>query len=748
MSKRQQKGGNSAAELKKEKENTVAFVLCHPFACTMSPINGELPPCLFPLCNSPVLLYVLNWLSVSGIEKIYVLCRSEDEKIIANVTSQCATRMLMENIEIVPTRDPASSIGDCIRIIEKWNTQFNVFSHCIVVPGTLVTNIQLQPIINEHIIGCNKRNSEEGFQQVITTVFTQGNADGYSVIEGDDHMILNIAPTSELEFNMSPLSLTISPKLMKKVNKLRVRTLLHDASVYILSAQAFLDFSESFDWHDVCKDCIPTQLHLLDLTKHTTHMAFCPDAYAQTIDDLPGYINTSLALVRRWLYPVTVEMNFFAPHETSSVLAADFGDDEEEDEPVVIEAKQLSDECTAFRLKRDLVYLYDNVFPSLSSKIGHSVVIGSGTQVEDGAVIKNSVIGSGCVIGKNAVLNNCIVWDRVTIGEGVKMDHCLIASDVTITDAVTIQFGCIVSFNCQVFMDLPPCRRLTVNEGLLPNGLFENSESDGFAEFECPCWLRHYIRDKVPLDLDEDRCLETGTQEFIPTPSHEIPLLRMWLELDHDGFPIDEIDILNDPGSESENGDSDFNSGEEEEKKNEEEEDDKKKDDQENKEEEDKNEEDQECMIRTNERFQTNAHEIIVKSLERDENDISSIIQEVVSLKNTTNASNIDVSIAFIHGIVDHFGIERCEEGIEIFEEKLYTFLEERYDQVDLVFWWQWYCAKDEANKTELFIKVLQILSDEDIVTEEAMDEWLEQQEDSTKAQLRLYEAFKKQYQQ
>jgi carbonic anhydrase/acetyltransferase-like protein (isoleucine patch superfamily) len=458
--------------------------------------------------------------------------------------------------------------------------------------------------------------------------------------------------------------------------------------------------------------------------------------------------------VKRWLYPVTVEMNFFAPHETSSVLAVDFGDDEEEedkDEPVVIEAKQLSDECTAFRLKRDLVYLYDNVFPSLSSKIGHSVVIGSGTQVEDGAVIKNSVIGSECVIGKNAVLNNCIVWDRVTIGEGVKMDHCLIASDVTISDAVTIQFGCIVSFNCEVFMDLPPCRRLTVNEGLLPNGLFQTVESDGFAEYECPCWLRHYIRDKVPLDLDEDRCLETGTQEFIPTPSHEIPLLRMWLELNHDDFPIDEIDILNDPGSESENFDDSFAPDEEEEKdedekKDEEEEDDKKKDGEESNEDED--DEDQECMIRTNDRFQTNAHEIIVKSLERDENDISSIIQEVVSLKNTTNASNIDVSISFVHGIIDHFGIDRYEEGIELFEDKLYTFLEERNDQIDLVFWWQWYCSRDEANRTELFIKVLQTLSDEDIVTEEAMDDWLDQQEDSTRTQLRLFKAFKEQYQQ
>ena len=731
-----QKHPDPAAELQKERDSTVAFVLCHPFACTMSPVNGELPPCLFPLCNSPVLLYVLNWLSVNGIEKIFVLCREEDSKIIQKVTSQCATRMLMENIQIVPSLEPANSIGDCLRIIDKWNAHFNVFEHCIVVPGTLVTNIQLNPIIDEHIKGCNRKHSEAGLQQVMTCVFTQNNSEGYSVIEGDDHLILEIQPLSEVEFNLQPNPLQINPSLMKKTTRLRVRSLLHDSLIYLCSAQVMADFSENSDWHNVCRDCIPSQLKYFNVTGHSTHMVYCGDSYAQTIDDLPNYLDTSLALIRRWLYPVTVEMNFFAAHETSSVITqVDDFDDEDDDNsgnPTIIKPP-VNDECTAYRLKRDLVYLYDNVFPSLSSKIGHSVVIGSGTTVEDGATIINSVIGSNCVIGKNAVIENSIIWDRVNIGENAHMDHCLVASDVTINDGISIQFGCIISFNCQVSIDLPPCRRLTVNDNLLANGFFPNPNRASTANDipDAKTWLKRYIRNREPLELDEDLDEDhesNGTVEFIPCPAHELPLLKMWRDNPQLEFPVDDDEILcNDDEqaqdlSEEDHYDSPIASD-----KNSEEE---------------SNTEDQ-CTVDYNEVYVTNAIEIIKSGLARDETQINPIFDEITPLKNTLKASNLDVSIALVQGILAYFGLERFEEGIDLFSERLYQFLEEEEDQVDLIFYWQWYCAQDEASRTETFIHVLHILSKNDVVTEDSMNDWFDQQEDSTPAQLRLYKAYK-----
>ena len=737
MSKRHQRHPDPAAELQKERDNTVAFVLCHPFACTMSPINGELPPCLFPLCNSPVLLYVLNWLSVNGIEKIFVLCRDEDSQIIQKVTSQCATRMLMENIKIVPTFEPANSIGDCLRIIDQWNAQSNVFEHCIVVPGTLVTNIQLNPIIDEHIKGCNRKNSEAGLQQVMTCVFTQSNSEGYSLLEGDESLILDIKPLSEVEFNLKPQGLQINPSLMKKTKKLRVRSLLHDSLIYLCSAQVMADFKENSDWHSVCRDCVPSQIKFFNVTGHSTHMVYCGDSYAQTIDDLPNYLDTSLAVIRRWLYPMTVEMNFFAPHETSSIITQedDFDQEEDTNQDAHTINQPISDECTAYRLKRDLVYLYDNVFPSLSAKIGHSVVIGSGTTIEDGATIINSVIGRNCVIGKNAVIENCIIWDRVTIGDSVHMDHCLVASDVQINDAITIQFGCIISFNCQVSTDLPPCRRLTVNADLLPNGFFHNPDRVSSANDipDAKAWLKRYIRNREPLILDEEGGDEdyyaTGTVEFVPCPAHELPLLKMWREQSLE-FPVDDEEIIlddeydNPDTSEEEHYDSPFNSDKEDASPDEE-------------------DENSKCMIDYNEVYVSNAIEIIKSCLERDSHNIKPIFDELSPLKNTLKASSLDVGIALIHGILAFFGLDRFQEGIELFSDRLFQFLEENEDQLDFVFYWQWYCSQDEAERTTTFVKVLQVLADEDVISEDSMDQWLEEQEDSTPAQLRLFNAYK-----
>ena len=88
-----------------KKDKTIAFVLCHPLECSLEPITCELPPCLFPVCNSPALLYTLNWLNVNGIEQIYVVCATQHAKAITKVVQQCRDRMLMESIKVLPTDD-------------------------------------------------------------------------------------------------------------------------------------------------------------------------------------------------------------------------------------------------------------------------------------------------------------------------------------------------------------------------------------------------------------------------------------------------------------------------------------------------------------------------------------------------------------------------------------------------------------------------------------------------------------------
>jgi len=703
--KTQDKGDFSQEKI----DNTVAFVLCHPFDSCLAPIIGELPPCLFPVCNSPVLLYVLNWLSVNEISKIYILCRSADKKVISKVTNECAQRMLMENIKIVDTDESIYNMGDCFRFIDKWNQQYNEFQTCIVVPGTLITNVQLKTVLEEH----KKRGGykKEDLQPVLTTVFTQSSTDGYTIVENSDSMILKLQPSSDFEFGVSPLPLMIEPSYFKHNKQIRVRSCLKDAQIYVCSAQLFLDFGESFDWKTVADDCIPTQIRLLDLTRHISHLSYKPDAYAQTIDDLPSYINASLAVIRRWLYPVTVEMNFFAPQVTDSVLTFDMDDVDESCKCQFVSDSPLPDESTEYRLKRDLVYLYANVFPSLTAKIGHSVVIGNGTELKDDCIVRNSVIGSCCTIGKGAIIENCIIWDRVNIGDGVHMKHCIVASDVDVKDGITISFGCVISFQCVVDSDLPPCRRLTTQPGLYPDGLFHSNDPMG-TESLYP-WLDAYIESKEEVYPQNNQ----NTHEFFVEPKQDLPQLRLWFELSHSDFPIDLDDVFNEQSAQIIEFDEDG------------------KDDMEPEGSEDDN------FVQLDAEYQASAKALFTAIMESEKIDINQFRTEFIALKNTKNASHLDCATAIILAVCEHYDPSEIEGALDTFVQFLYDFLQDREDQEDFLFWWQGYCAKDVSNK-DMYISVLKKLIDDDIVEEASVESWKEQQDDCTERQKALFEAY------
>ncbi|EAY11189.1 hypothetical protein TVAG_498830 [Trichomonas vaginalis G3] len=731
-------------EFNKELEDTVAFVLCHPFACTMSPINGELPPCLFPLCNAPVLLYVLNWLNSNGLEKIYILCRTNDKEQIQKVTSLCSSRMLIQGIEIVDTMEPANNVGDCMRIIDKWNQQYNAFKHCVVVPGTLVTNVPLKTVIHRHIndIIVAKEKKDE-MQLVATCVFTQGNYNTYNVMESEQHSILQIGSTAEFEFNFgrSPLQINLTKGFFKKVSRYHILTNLHDAHVYVCTAQMFPDFGEQFDWKNFCDDCIPTQIDVMELTKHVTHIFYCKESFAKTIDDLPDYIDTSLAMLHRWLYPLTVEMNFFPPYETKSAMDDDFPMDEEEEMEDKFIKKISSDlqdnedlarflqepeniESTAYRIKRDLVYLYENVFPSLSAKVGPLVVIGNNTKVGDNTIIKNSVIGANCTIGKNVKIENSIIWDDVVIGDNVKIDQSLIASKCVLSDGITIDYGCIISFGCTVKRDIPECRRLTTFQELLPDGLFPTEETDVTLPPDVPSWLGKFCEQKFedPIDLGEDE--NYTVTEFFPTPMHEIPLLRMAQA--RDKLPIEPEDILQ----------ASYPEEEEDQFENEEE-------DVENDGEDNENE-NEKCDVPINEEFLKLAQELINQAITKD-GGLDNVKTELGSLKMKEGAIELDCAVALIIAAIDMSNANEeddLQSALDKFEDLLFKYLETSENQADVLYWWQWYCAVDYSNRKELFVEVVKKLVEDDVVQEDAYADWRDGQDDSTPTQRKLYDSY------
>ena len=694
-----------------KKDKTIAFVLCHPLECSLEPITCELPPCLFPVCNSPALLYTLNWLNVNGIEQIYVVCATQHAKAITKVVQQCRDRMLMESIKVLPTDDEICTTGDAMRWIDAWKSESSQFKNaCVVVQGNTITNVPLASIVADH----RKRVENAGPRDlvpVMTAVFTRSPGQGYSVVVNENDVVLDVQvpPVIPIEDVDQP-PLVIDPAWQKWAKSLRVKTGLRDSKIYICTSQLFADFKEEMDWKDVMTDCIPTQFKNMILTKHATYAAINGDCYAAVTDDLPDYLSASLAIVRRWLYPVTVDMNFFGPFETQS-LAINVDDDEEQPTTFEVQRKR-TEECTAYRLGRDLVYLHDKVFPELTSRIGHSVVVGSETKLSAGCQVMNTTIGHRCFIGEGAVLDNCVIWDGVTIGNGAKLSHCVVASGATVGENVTIGFGAILSFAVNVSGNLPPCRRLTQ--------YFGEEDDDGPPD-NGPEWLKEYVNNKPGIELPMD----DQTYEWVPALSkQELPLLRMWYELSPEDFPVDVKEIVtkavvsNDLLEEEEEAETDDQDDD---------------------------------FVQLDQDFQDDASDLLKSLLETD-GDIEQLESEFFSLKNSKNASHVDCAAAIMLQIAEHWGAGNLEQGLDFLGDLLKSFLDPNVTdrslrveeiQVDFLFWWQCWCAKVVAKRKAMFAEGVELLLARSILKDSSVTEWSDQQDDCNEQQREVFEYYK-----
>ena len=705
------------SEYEAEKQKPVAFVICYPIESGLIPITSEISPCLVPLCNSPVLLYVLNWLNVNGFEKIYLLCPNHQfSEFITKIVEQCCVRMLMNSIQTITVSEPVDSYGNVTQPIDSYgkiirfldsylNTNNIDITYGILVPGTLITNIAIKPIMDNFI----QRFTQSRSHIILNAVFTQTTkSNGYTGIFSDDDVILHIQNSSEYLLGTNPNPLTIPQDIIKSNKKFKIKTGLCDSNIYIFNYQFLANFSSNFDWDSVIEDCITSQILDKEFYQHLTIASFFPDAFAANVNDLPSYLNASLAVIRRWLYPVTIEMNFFPPTLTESLLYADLSDLPQASEYSLADSNE---DCTAFRLERDLVYLHDNVFPSLSAKVGHSVVIGSGTIVNAGAIIRNTVIGSDCVIGEGVELDHCIIWDHVTIEAGAKIKYSVIASSSTVASGVHIDFGCLISFSCPIEADLPPCRRVTSQPNLNQNGTFGDLSNSGFSYRKPPNWLSDYISAKEPLPLSSN--LEY--QEFTPNPIAELGLLQLWLDLGERDFPISQDD-LKEVDEESDNAFDQFAD----------------------------EEEDAQDYVQVQEEFVHEATNMLIDFYRSNEKP-DQIQTEMVSFKNANYLANIDIAVAIIQMIVSEFPAS-LDEGVKTMKFLLKIYLEDNSDQEDLLFWLQQWCAKNFDQRKDTFVELIDSLQDIHIISQDAIVSWSDpdQQNDASANQRAAFEYYSK----
>jgi translation initiation factor eIF-2B subunit epsilon len=667
------------SDVDEQKDEPVAFVLCHALECSMDPVSYEFPPCLFPVCNTPAVLYTIQWLAINEVRSIYLICPSDLEAHLEAAVAQCTHRLVLTaEIKILATPAVIYSVGDAVRWIHKFNQEHPIFrTTCVVVQGNLVTNVPLKEAIAAHrerVAG----KAPHRVEPVLTAVFTRASAGGFAVVVNDAGMVLRVHRSPVLPIGPEVLKpLPIDPEELRVSPTLRVCAGLYDPHISIYTSQGVVNFQDNFEWHDVLGDAVTALCRNFELTGHATFAVIDADHYAAVLDDLPDYFHAAAAVMRRWLHPLTVEMNFFSPVQIDSLLN---GLDENPET-----------EVTAYRLERNLVYLHNNVFPDLTARIGHSVVIGPATVIGPGVVLRNATIGVNCRIGAGAVITNSVLWNEVTIGENAVVDYALLATGCKIDPGVRIGFGSMLSFYSHVAVDTPPCIRVSqpvdTDESALPR----------FRERAHIQWLADYLERKPGFEPDPNG----ETVEYILPAAesyHELPLLRLWLQLGRPDFPISREAIVDEsPEMQKTTSDSVEQS------------------------------DDERPTLVIDAVFQAEAATLLAPLL-GDQVDVEQLRTEYISLKNTRNVESLDCAIGLLHAIERHWGVENMVDGVALLQGVLAAFLVKTSDQIDFLFWWLEECAKKKGGagmtNADLFIETVQDFLTRGIIADGGMAAW------------------------
>lgn len=122
--------------------------------------------------------------------------------------------------------------------------------------------------------------------------------------------------------------------------------------------------------------------------------------------------------------------------------------------------------------------------------------------------------------------------------------------------------------------------------------------------------------------------------------------------------------------------------------------------------------------------------------------DYDQISLEFICFKNSENPENIDCAIAIILAISKYWQTNDLKKGIDLLQPLLRAFLPDEDNQEDFLFWWQEYCAKSNE-KVNVFVNVLNLLDELDILSYQSFDNWEQQQDECDKMQTHLFTNYK-----
>ncbi|KAK6478734.1 translation initiation factor eIF-2B subunit epsilon [Huso huso] len=399
-----------------EEQPLQAVLIADSFNRRFFPISKDQPRALLPLANVAMIDYTLEFLAAAGVQETFVFLCWMSSKIKEHLQKSKWCQPTSSNTVHIITSELYRSLGDVLRDVDAKTL---VRSDFLLVCGDVVSNIDITPALQEHR---NRRKREKNIS-VMTMIFKESSPGHRSRCQEDDIIVAVDSKTNRVLHYQKTLGLK---KLQFPMNifhngsnEIEIRYDLLDCHISICSPQVAELFTDNFDYQ-TRNDFVRGLLVNEEILGNQIHLHVTGEQYGARVSNLLMYDAVSSDVVRRWVYPLTPEMNFT---------------DEE------------GQTCTHSRRN---VYRGADVSLGHGSQMVENVLIGRGTIIGSNCQISNSVIGNNCTIGDNVILDRTYIWNNVSIANDSNIMQCVLCDHVEVKQGVTLNQHCVLAFNVVV----------------------------------------------------------------------------------------------------------------------------------------------------------------------------------------------------------------------------------------------------------------------------------------------------------
>ncbi|CAH9100799.1 unnamed protein product [Cuscuta epithymum] len=419
-----------------------AILLADSFTTKFRPITLERPKVLLPLVNVPMIDYTLAWLESAGVEEVFVFCCAHSKQVIDHLDN--SKWFEQPNFVVTPIESHnAISAGDALRLVYDQNVIHGDF---VLVSGDTVSNMSLTEALKEH-----KERRLKDSKAVMTMVIKQSKPSPITHQSrlGTEELFIAIEPDSkqllyyEDKCDDSKGCLSLEKELLADNPSISLHNDKQDCYVDICSPEVLSLFTDNFDYQHLRRHFVKGLL-LDDIMGYKIFTHEIQSSYAARIDNFKSYDTVSKDIIQRWTYPLVPDVQFFR----SSVA----------------------------KLGRRGVYRASEVKQSCSAKIGPFTVIGNNTTIGKNSEISNSVVGEGCIVGSHVRIDGCYIWNNVTIEDGCRLKHAIVCDGVIIKSMGVLDPGAVVSFKVLVgeHFHVPAYSKVS----LLPQPMKQDSDEE------------------------------------------------------------------------------------------------------------------------------------------------------------------------------------------------------------------------------------------------------------------------------